>query len=410
VADEDRHDATDGTGDGPEWIADEVDDEEDADGDDADGDGSDAGHTSRRRLLRTGVTLGAGAALVFGVGADYATSDDLGTITYAMARRPPDGDTLVARTREVPAAWHQQLRMAFEAQSRIREAGLSPLVGSFVVPGTYDRPEASLSVDATDENVADSLGELVEDVAIDLNVVDEFSPQAETDSDPSEAYQLPDPVPDEVPGGVVCRGSRRFGTLTPALFDAQAGDRYFATSNHLYGAAGARETEHRGEPLVIPHADGASHVGDVARGYPTADVVRVEPVDGYTPIAAIDRTSASRVVGQFTRSGLADLMAREKELAKVGALSDRTTGPIKGVDGVTCYTGTACKPGQLKWGDEGTLTNGDSGSVNFRPDPRHPDDSLLVGGINNARTWWPGADYAWGTAGHRLLDAFGLHF
>lgn len=364
----------------------------------------------RRRLLRTGLNVGVSGALVWGFGADYVSSESLDTITYAMARPEPGATALEPRTREVPVAWHQSLRLAFQVQGNIREAGLSSLVGSFIVPGSHDDPEASIAVDATDERVAETIESLADDVAVNVSLVDEIPPKSDDEFELSDAYQVSDLNAERVPGGVVCEGSDGFGTLTPALFDAERESRFFATSNHVYGAAGAKETEHRGEPLTVVHDGDPYHVGDVERGYPTADVVRIDPVGEYRPSTTIERASPSRVVGQYTQVGLADLMARGESLTKFGALSDRSTGVIKGIHGVTCYTGEVCKLGQLKWGDEGTLVDGDSGSVNFHADPENPDEYVLVGGINNARTWWPGADFTWGTAAYHLLDEYGLHF
>lgn len=364
---------------------------------------------NRRRLLRTGLNVGVSGALVWGLGADYVSSDDLGAITYATARPEPGATTLEARTKEVPVPWHESLRVAFKAQETIRSAGLSALVGSFIVPGSYDEPEASIAVDATDKSISEQLKEQVDDVIFDVSVLDELPPKPKSTSEFSDAYQLSEMNRESIPGGVVCQTEAGYGTLTPALYD-ESGSRYFATSNHVYGETGTKKTEHQGEPLSVVHDDKSYHVGDVVRGYPTADVVQVEPVDGFQPASRIERASPSQVIGQFTQMGLADLMAQGESLTKTGALSDRTTGAIEGVNGVTCYTGEACKSGQLKWGGEQVLQDGDSGSVNYHVDPENPDEYLLVGGINNARTWWPGSDFAWGTAAHHLFDRYGLHF
>lgn len=365
---------------------------------------------SRRRLLRTGVNTGVAATLVWGVGvADYVSTDDLGTITYAYARPDPDSDSLEPRTRSVPVAWHESLRLAFDAQDAIHEHGLSPLVSSFVVPGSHDRPEASISVTATEATVSAQLEELVGDVPVDVTVLEELPPRPDQEPDEEAAYQVANLEPDRVPGGVVCETEHGSGTLTPALFDAERGSRYFATSNHVYGEEGTLEEEHRSEPLWLRDDDGRHRIGEVARGYPAADLVQVEPLAEFRPATAIERASPERVVGQYTRDGLADLMARDASLTKLGAFSDRTSGEIEGVNAVTCYAGEICKPGQLVWGDEETLTDGDSGSVNFREDPER-DDALLVGGINNARTWWPGSDFTWGTAAYHLLEEYGFHF
>ena len=366
----------------------------------------------RRTLLRTGLNTGVAAGVVWGLGAaNYASSADLGTITYALARPDPDAtDTLERRTKDVPVAWHESLRLAFDAQQAIQDTGLEPLVSSFVVPGSYDRPQASVSVHATEESVVGQLEDAVPDVPVDVTIVDELPPRPEPNPDHGSAYQVADLDPERVPGGVLCDTNYGSGTLTPALFDAETGDRFFATSNHVYADEGTKEDEHRSEPLLVVHDDAGFQIGSVVQGYPLADLVQVEPVDAYRPAAEIERASPSRVIGQYTRLGLADLMARERSLEKVGAVSDRTSGDIKGVNAMTCYSGAVCKPGQLIWGDEEDLTDGDSGSVNFHPDPENPEEYVLVGGINNARTWWPGSNFTWGTAAYHLLEEYGLHF
>lgn len=366
--------------------------------------------TSRRRILRSGLNVGVGAALVWGFGAEYVSSGETTEITYALARPGPDADALEPRTKEVPIEWHESLQLALEVQEEIMSAGLSPLVGSFVVPSVYSESEASISVDSTDEGVAETLDELAGDVHVDLNVLDSLPPRPGNDSDLSDAYQVPELEEGAVPGGVVCIAEESFGTLAPALHHAESGSRFFATSNHVFGAAGRKETEHRGASLSVRHDDEAHRVGTVDRGFPLADVVRAGAVDGYRPTSEIARAAPSRVIGQYTKIGLADLMARGEQLTKVGAVSDHTSGKILGIDGYTCFTGEACKPGQLKWGDERGIVDGDSGSVTFHADPEHPDEYVLVAGINNARSWWSEADFTWGTAAHQLLDAYGLHF
>ncbi|QLG63704.1 hypothetical protein [Halorarum salinum] len=383
--------------------------EERPDAGDSEGTDDEVTHARRRELLRAGTALGTSAALVLGFGAEYVSSGETETITYALARPEPDADALEPRTKEVPIEWYESLQLAFEVQERVLAAGLAPLVGSFVVPGTFADSAATISVDSTDESVLETLEDLTGDVRLDLNVVDPIPPKPGGETDLSDAYQVSELDDGDVPGGVVCLSEDSFGTLTPALYDGD-GSRYFATSNHVFGASGTKETEHRGDPLSVRHDGEERRVGTVDRGYPTADVVRVSPVEEYRPASAIERASPSRVLGQFTKIGLADLMARGKPLTKVGALSDTTSGEIQGIDGLTCYTGEVCKPGQLKWGDEHGIVDGDSGSAAFHADPENPDDGLLVASINNARSWWSEADFVWGTAAHHLLDAYDLHF
>lgn len=367
------------------------------------------GRLSRRRLLRAGVNLGAAGALAWGIGADRVGEDDYRSVTYALARPGPGADRLEPRTTEVPAAWYEALQLAFDVQRRVRESGLSAVVGSFVVPGSYDDPRAGLAVEATDGGLVDALEELADGVEIDLTVLDD-EPGRSGGDDAADVYRAPDVDGGPVPGGVACRTEELTGTLGPALFDAATGERSFVTSNHLYGAGGALRDRHRGEPLRVLGTADEPRIGRAARGYPLADVVRVAPERPFRPAARLARASPARVLGQYTRVGLADLMAREEPLTKVGAASGRSTGQVEGVDGLTCYTGEACKPGQLKWGGEDTIADGDSGSVSFHADPERPDEGVLVAGVNNARTWWPGGNFTWGTAAHHLLDAYGLHF
>ncbi len=379
--------------------------------DDRDGtNGTDRSVVGRRRLLRTGANVGLCGVLVLGVGADYVTPDGLGEITYAMARPEPDSSDLEPRRKPVPADWHEEIRNAFAVQQRLEELELSPLLDSFVVPGTFDEPRASLSVSATDAGVEERLESIADPTPIDVEVLDELPAAPEAAAESPEPYQLSELDPEAIPGGVVCETGDGVATLASALFEADGDSRFFATSNHLYGALGTKEIDHRGEPLSVLADDESYHVGDVERGYPLADVVTVAPHDGYRPSASIERASPSQVIGQYTKVGLAELAAREEPLSKLGAMTNETSGRIEGIDGVTCFTGEVCRPGQFRWGDEDAFTDGDSGSIAFHADEDDPEDSLLVAGINNARTWWPGADFVWGTAGYHLLEEYGLHF
>lgn len=375
----------------------------------------------RRRLLRSGFALAAGATLARGA-SEYASRDDLGTITYALARPTddPERDSLEPRTKEVSPLWHESVRLAFAARDAILDAAIDPIVEVAVVPGERGEPTASLEVTATG-----AVGDAVEtvaapvasrtaagiDLAVDLSVVEEAPPRVElADGGTPAGYQLRKLSPESVPGGVLCVTEAGTGTLSPALIDARTGGRSFATSNHVYGSSGTRERGHTGAKLGVLHRDEEYRIGSVGEGYPGADLVRVNPAGVYRPASRIERASPAQVVGQYTRIGLADLAADGEELRKIGALSGHTSGPIHGVDAVTCYAGEICKRGQLKWGGAEDLADGDSGSVSFHEDPENPGEFVLVAGINNARTWWPGADFTWGTAAHHLRDAYGLHF
>ncbi len=365
---------------------------------------------SRRRLLRTVGAAGVGTGVVLGLAADEGALADRTRIVYANARTRPESGPFQPRTKSVPAEWHRNLTLAFEIQASIRAAVPSSLVGAFAVPGTFDEPEASISVAATDEGIGETLEDLSGGLSIDLNIVEGLPSGGDDEPTLSEAYQVSDLDERRVPSGYVCGTDGVVGTLAPALYDAGSGAAHFATSNHVFGAAGTKATEHEGEPLSILRDDETRRIGRVVRGYPEADVVRVAPEGGYRPVSAIARATPGTVIGQYTKAGLADLMAREEPLQKVGAFSNHTAGAIEGIDGVTCYTGEVCKAGQLKWGGEASMADGDSGSVSYHEDPEHPEEYVLVGGINNARTWWPGMDFTWGTGAHHLLDEYGLHF
>jgi hypothetical protein len=375
-------------------------------GSSATGDDKTKTRIGRRRLLKACTALGISG----GLGSKYNSLDGLDQITYAVTKPKPGAETSEPRTKEVPAAWHETIELAFQLQENLWQAGLSSLVGSFVVPGSYDGSGASLSIDATDESIMSTIENIAENVAVNLNIIDDIPPESESQTTVSETHQISDVEDKCVPGDVVCKTDGSCGTLAPALFDVESGKRFFATSNHLFGASGTKKTEHRGKPLSIVHDNETSRIGTVEHGYPEADVVKVDPVTEHRPVPENDRASPSRVIGQYTKIGLADLMARGEQLTKLGAFSDRTSGEIKGINGVTCYTGRVCKRGQIKWGDEKTLTDGDSGSVNFHEDPENPNEYIIVGGINNARTWWPGANFTWGTAGYHLLNEYGLTF
>lgn len=305
----------------------------------------------------------------------------------------------------MPSRWYRSLSTAFAVQEELASTGLPEVLSSFAVPGTYDDPAASLAVEATSDGVRGSIEALSRDLAVDLTVVDGIPPTSSDGPSIAESYQVADLDRTAVPGGVACRSEESVGTLAPALYDEREREAFFATSNHLFrGIDGERA------PVSLFRENETRRIGRVDRAYPAADIARIEPTGGYHPVPEIARGSPGTVIGQYTKAGLADLMARGERLRKIGAFSDRTGGEIEGIDGVTCYSGEVCKRGQLKWGDESTMVDGDSGSVNYHRDPENPDEYVLVGGLNNARTWWPGADFTWGTAAHHLLDEYGLHF
>lgn len=380
-----------------------------------------SGVTGRRAFLGSLLAAGGvGAALAFGRRAGDAGSPDgypsAGreevSIVYAFARPggtdSTDGGTPRAvepREKTVPADWYGELSTALSVHGELPAAELTGFLGSFVVPGTYDEPSASIAIQATAEALREEVAALSLDVDVSVDVLGEL-PDPTGETGPIRPEVTADLGDRSVPGGVFCGNDERRGSLTPALRDPEADRRYFATANHLYGGSG---TDHRGDPLYVFDGDESETVGRIRRGFVDDDLVLADPVDEHVPAGEVSAASPGAVGGQLTKLGLADLKARGEPLEMTGAVSGRTSGEIEGIDGVTFYTGEGVRTGQLLWGDEETFTDGDSGSVNYHVDPED-DDRVLVGGLNSARTWWPGADFTWGTAAYVIRERHGLVF
>ncbi|WP_266080148.1 hypothetical protein [Haladaptatus caseinilyticus] len=348
----------------------------------------------RRRFIST--LLGAG----FGSMAGLLTPEDVEVLgrsdiplVYAQ------GKNSEPRTTMVPADWFDDLRSAIDAHRRLDVHSTPGVVGSAVVPGEFGGRNATLAVDVTGSEASGVVPERVGDVAVEVNRVESVS------SNMARTEQVASFEGKRIPGGVKCANRVAAGTLAPAMY---AGDTpFFVTSNHVYGGDEGRFT---GEPFFAVGADGPRKIGEVRRGYQLDDFVRIDPVDGFRPVSEILGTSQLPVVGQLTREGLAELKARGAKLEKFAPNSGHTFGSIQAIDGMTCAYGKVCKRGQLKWGSQSDFTDGDSGSVSYHPDLENPDSGLLVGGFNNARTWWPGEDYIWGTAAYRITNEYGFTF
>lgn len=327
-------------------------------------------------------------------------------IVYGIARADSDGRGSVEPLQKtVPADWLEELSYTLDVHRSLPVSDLTGFLGSFVVPGDASDPTASIAVQATSERLRDELADLSLDVDVAVEVFEEL-PDPTGRGEPLDPEVTADLDDRSVPGGVLCGNEETRGSLAPALHDPEAGDRFFATANHVYGGSG---TDKRGEPLYVYTDDDRSAVGRVRRGFAEDDLLVADPVDGRVPASEISDASPGSVGGQFTELGVADLAARGESMEMTGAVSGRTSGEIKGIDGVTFYTGEGVRTGQILWGEETSFTDGDSGSVNYHVDPRD-DDRVLVGGLNSARTWWPGADFTWGTAAYAIRERHGLVF
>ncbi|MDL5360805.1 hypothetical protein [Halalkalicoccus sp. NIPERK01] len=357
----------------------------------------------RRRFVKTLVAAGFSVASASQLSASHfeAVGEDEVPIVYAYARDDPDDPASVApRIRTVAAEWYNDLQAALSSYETLDLTGIEGVLTAAVVPGDGD-DRTAVSVDVTREEVVSRVSDLLEGTPVEGSVVETTAEGEHEDVEPARQFDLDGGF--EVPGGVACGDAEGLATLAPAVYDPETATRYFATADHLY--AGSESTE-----LALVSDGQRVPIGEVARHYRREDLALIEPTDEYTPAHALDGADPERVAGQFTRMGLADLKARGAEIHKISAMTGHTTGEIQAIDGITCVYGDPCKRGQLKWGAQSDFTDGDSGSVSFAPDPENPDEQVLVCGLNNARTWWPGESYIWGTGAYVFEEEYGYTF
>ena len=370
------------------------------------------GTMGRRRFVDTLFGLGFGALSASLLSADdvRAAGRDEVPIVYGLTR-DEDGK-LRPRRKTVPADWYDDFRSALAAHRTLEVIHRDEVASSAVAPGEYGGRNASIHVEVTAEEARGEVPEYVEETPVEVRRVEASEPRSSEGRSSGESASSVDPdvfasdleIGDEVPGSVPIASENLFGTLAPAMRDPSDGSRYFATANHVFGGTG-----NRGDSLYLLDG-GRTEIGSVRSGYPKSDLVCARPEDGYQPLSRIRKASSGRVLGQFTKAGLADLKASGEPLEKIGAKTGHSEGKIQAVDGFTCAYGAICKQGQLKWGEQSGFDDGDSGSVNYHADPDDPEAGVLVGGFNNARTWWPGEDYIWGTAAHHITEKHSFTF
>ncbi|WP_226482014.1 hypothetical protein [Natrinema amylolyticum] len=365
----------------------------------------------RREFLRTVVSGGFAVGMAQWLGVDdfLAADDGEVPVVTALVRDDPDDPwSIRERTRSVPAKWYAAVEKAFELNDRLARTAFTGYLGSAVVPGDYESGTATVSVGLSSDG--HSLGEMLEELAegIDIDAETIIDVEEIQDGPESREPKLADAsIADGVPSGVACETPSSMATLGPALYDPDDRKRFFVTADHAFSDT----RDSTDETLVLPReGNDPIELGRVDRFHPVADIATVEPNGWVEPASRIDAPSRPRVRGQFTKFGLADLVARDEDLEKVGALSGHTTGKIQGIDAVTCFTDDFCRRGQIRWGGEMDLTDGDSGSVSYHRDPEGEADDVLVAGFNNARTWWPGQSYVWGVGAYRLTEEYGYYF
>ncbi|PCR90671.1 hypothetical protein [Natrinema ejinorense] len=365
----------------------------------------------RREFLRTIVSGGFAVGMAQWLGVDdflAADDGDVPIVTALVREVPDDPWSLQERTRYVPAEWYAAVKKALELNERLASLAFTGYLGSAVVPGDYSSGTATVSVGLSSDShsLRELFSELADGISIDTETIIDIE-AIKDDPEFSEPRFAEAPSDGTVPSGVACETPSSIATLGPALYHPDGQRRLFVTAEHAF-----RENhDSADDALLLPREEADPiELGRVVHYHPIEDVAAVEPSGWVEPASRIDAPSQPRIRGQFTRFGLADLAARDEELEKVGALSGHTTGKIQGVDAVTCFTDEFCRRGQIRWGGEMDLTDGDSGSVSYHTDPEGDDGEVLVAGFNNARTWWPGQSYVWGVGAYRLTENHGYHF
>lgn len=360
----------------------------------------------RRRFVKTLVAAGFSLATASHLSAgDFAgVSEDEVPIVYAIARDDPaEPASLSPRVRLVPAGWYNDLQAVLSTHATLELDGIDGVFNAYVVPGNYGGRDASIAVDVDSEEVATQVADLTGEIPVESSIIDAVVGEDSEGHPPRNRYDLD--AGTAIPGGVAIGNATGVATLTPALYDTTAERRFFATAAHLYADGESDEL------AVLSEGEGDRHtLGQVHHRHRTKDLAVIRPTGGFSPAHAIYGANPTHVAGQFSRIGLADLKARGEEIHKVGAMSGHTSGTIQAIDGVTCVYGDPCKRGQLKWGEESDFADGDSGSVSYAPDPENPDEQVLVCGLNNARTWWPGENYVWGTGAYVFHEEYGYTF
>ena len=384
----------------------------------------------RRSILRSVGGVGYALGLSGVIGIDSALDAPDGTVDVETAYvRSPDSDhlfdepnaaTFEAVTREVPADWYERVETALDIHAKLVKTRIPGYLNSAVVPGTYDEGTARLSIGVRPNDVASlprdlsgllsrigiDWGDSLDGIAIEIEEaegVDGLEGDAPTEATQLVAHGDVDPIP----GGVRCETNHNFATLTPALYRSDASTPLFGTALHAFPDWDAAS----GDELALPtiHDDEPRTIGHVVDALPDLDVAIARPARSARPGSVLGRNGSLPVVGQYTLWGLADLVARGEDVLKIGGTSGTSSGAVHGIDAATCVTTDRCRRGQLKWGSETDISDGDSGSVTVNAD-RDDVDGAIVASINSARTWWPGQDHVWGVAAHELTDRHGYHF
>lgn len=370
----------------------------------------------RRRVLRligaTGISSGiAGEKLI---GNAYGQRSSETEIIYAYRHKdigsPEQGIEPVKKS--VPSGWWNNLTRAFDTKEQKQRDWFSR-EGVFrvgVSPGEAGGENTRIIVTIDEKHAGNTRGEIPErknGIPIETRTRDKNKGEKLENCSDKLNHNTSDHG-GFIPGGMLCEGSdssgsQACGTLAPKIVEEDGYDAWFVTANHLYGGQG---NDHKGEPLYHPDEQVGDAVGTVYQGHCYDDFIRITPNLDHYPESIIEGANPDTVSGQFTKGGLSDLKRQNIALEKIGCATGHSSGAIKEVDETTFNYGCMPKDGVVTWGSNSKAAPGDSGSVNYAPDPDQPNDAIMIGAFNNYRTPY----HVEGVGAYSVKSAHKLHF
>lgn len=367
----------------------------------------------RRNFTKYLLSAGFGAGAIAGLTVEDVKAAASDEVPIVIGYETDEfGENLSPVTKRVPADWYNNNQHAKAVHER-RAPGLlkNPHIkGVGYEPGEYGGKNAQITVtvDAKHKEAAASVPDSVEGVPFEVSYGGYANLGAcNCHSGDYNTWH----TDDTVPGGMqICNGNGSYGTLTGRA--VQNGDEYFLINNHMFGG---NNTDHQGEPVYQPDCS-SEPLGDVKRGYCRWDAMLINPKNDHDPVSYYeDANPTDRITGFFNRSGLSDIKASGRDIEKYGCTTGRTSGKIKNTDKWTSTYGCKNKTGQLVWGTNNDMDDGDSGSLAYHEEPDgsggYSNNGIWACGLCSARTadWAEiSDDYVWGTSAWKLNNAEGI--
>jgi len=367
----------------------------------------------RRQFTKSLLGVGFGASAIAGLSIEDVKGAASDQVPIVVGYEPDEsGKELTPVTKYVPADWYNDNQHAKNVHER-RAPGLlkNPHVtGVGFEPGEYGGKNAQItvSIDAEHKDAAAGVPESVDGVPFKISFSGGYDLGGCSCSSGNHNTWHSD---DTVPGGMqICNGNGSYGTLAGRA--VHNGTEYFLINNHMFGDNG---TTHQGKPVYQPDCSN-DPLGEVKKGYCRWDAMLVTPKNGHEPVSRYeDANPSENITGFFTRPGLSDIKAADRDIEKYGCRTGRTSGKIKNTDKWTSTYGCRQKTGQLVWGTNNKFNDGDSGSLAYHEAPNdnggYNDDSIWACGLCSARTAdWSEItdDYVWGTSAWKLHNAEGI--